>query len=129
MVYFKFYDTPSEKSLKRKSLLVKLGESVSKLFGSILKANPDFDSKIDEVKQWLIEYDDVEFHQAIREIGIDSQDNIIIKMPDNRNYGFWSDAGLTLNDFMKFGISYITEDEFNNLWNSVSYDWKTLLMR
>ena len=99
MIYFKFYDNPSPKSLKRESLLTKLGERISKLIGSVLNANPDFDSKIDEVEQWLIEYDDIEYHQAIREIGIDTQGNIIIKMPDNRNYGFWSDAGLTINDF------------------------------
>ena len=43
-------------------------------------------------------------------------------MPDDRNYGFWLDTGFTLNDFKKFGINYITEDEFNNLWNSVCYD-------
>ena len=122
MIYFKFCDIPSKKSLRGKNVFIKLWDRISSSLGKFLNANPDIESKIDEVEQWVVEYDNTEYHQAIREIGIDSQGNIILKMPDDRNYGFWLDTGFTLNDFKKFGINYITEDEFNNLWNSVCYD-------
>lgn len=47
---------------------------------------------------------------------------IIVKMPDDRNYGYWLDTNCELEDFKKMGINMITEKEFNDLWNSVYYD-------
>lgn len=44
-------------------------------------------------------------------------------MPDDNNSGFWLDTNATLKDFKeKFDIEMITEQEFNELWNSVVYD-------
>jgi hypothetical protein len=49
----------------------------------------------------------------------------IIKMPDERNYRFWIDTNLTIEDFKnRFGIQKVTKKEFNELWNSVYYDYK-----
>ena len=87
-----------------------------------LSANPDFDDKIEDVTLWFIEYDDVVNHIANREIGFAKDSRIIVKMPDDRNYGYWLDTNCELEDFKKMGINMITEKEFNDLWNSVYYD-------
>ena len=87
-----------------------------------LSANPDFDDKIEDVTLWFIEYDDVVNHIANREIGFAKDGRIIVKMPDDRNYGYWLDTNCELEDFKKMGINMITEKEFNDLWNSVYYD-------
>ena len=87
-----------------------------------LSANPDFDDKIEDVILWFIEYDDAVNHIANREIGFAKDGRIIVKMPDDRNYGYWLDTNCELEDFKKMGINMITEKEFNDLWNSVYYD-------
>ena len=87
-----------------------------------LSANPGFDDKIEDVTLWFIEYDDVVNHIANREIGFAKDGRIIVKMPDDRNYGYWLDTNCELEDFKKMGINMITEKEFNDLWNSVYYD-------
>lgn len=61
-------------------------------------------------------------HIANREIGFAKDGRIIVKMPDDRNYGYWLDTNCELEDFKKMGINMITEKEFNDLWNSVYYD-------
>ena len=78
-----------------------------------LSANPDFDDKIEDVTLWFIEYDDVVNHIANREIGFAKDGRIIVKMPDDRNYGYWLDTNCELEDFKKMGINMITEKEFN----------------
>ena len=91
---------------------------------NIFLANPDFDAKLQDVVQWYLEYDEKN-NESLREIGIDSNSQIIVKIPDKRNYGFWNDTNLTIEDFEnRFGIQKVTEKEFNNLWNSVCYDYK-----
>lgn len=92
-------------------------------------ANPDFDDKIEDVVQWFIEYDDVRGHIANREIGIGQNGKIIVKMPDERNYGYWLDTNCDWDGFNKMGIHMITEKEFNDLWNSVEYDTSTKTFR
>ena len=72
--------------------------------------------------EWLIEYDDVEFHQAVREIGLDTNKNLIVKLPDERNYGYWLDLDCDINFFKKFNYQLITKKAFDALWNSTRYD-------
>lgn len=101
MIYFKFHFKPfchddASKQEKRSFL----GRLFSKLF-HCLEANPDFEESIDFVAEWLIEYDDVEFHQAVREMGFDTNKNLIVKLPDERNYGYWSDLDCDINFFKK----------------------------
>ena len=39
-------------------------------------------------------------------------------MPDDKNYGYWSDNNLKREDFEShFETEEITEEEFNGLWN------------
>ena len=86
-------------------------------------ANPDFEDKIGYVYKWYLEYDDINYDEVLREIGLNANGEIILKMPDKRNLGFWMDTNLKFKDFKdKFDIEMITEQEFNDLWNSVVYD-------
>ena len=98
-----------------------LGRLFSKLFHR-LEANPDFEESIDFVAEWLIEYDDVEFHQAVREMGFDTNKNLIVKLPDERNYGYWSDLDCDINFFKKFNYQLIMKETFDFLWNSTRHN-------
>lgn len=82
----------------------------------IPRANPDFDGKIDEVTQWLLEFvDDL----PNREIGLNANGDVIVKMPDERNYGYWTDNNLTLPDFRQhFDVTEIPKEHFRELWKS-----------
>lgn len=124
MIYFKFYMKPikGDGSLQKtkNGLLRRIIRKISNIF----LANPDFDAKLQDVVQWYLEYDEKN-NESLREIGIDSNNQIIVKIPDKRNYGYWNDTNLTIEDFEnRFGIQKVTEKEFNNLWNSVCYDYK-----
>lgn len=122
MLYFKFHDKPC-KSVPplRKKRRSPWGKLLDKLY-KMLCANPDFDDKILYVAQWFVEYDE-EYNESWREIGLDINKNIIVKMPDERNYGFWLDTNMKLENFKKeFDIQMITKEEFEDLWNSVYYD-------
>ncbi|WP_315349511.1 hypothetical protein [Hoylesella saccharolytica] len=122
MIYFKFnFKSFSQDSASKQEKESFLGRFFSKLFHR-LEANPDFEEAIDFVTEWLIEYDDVEFHQAVREIGFDINKNLIVKLPDERNYGYWSDLDCGINFFKKFNYQLITKKEFDSLWNSTHYD-------
>lgn len=123
MLYFKFNRIPvgdySSLIKKRKNVWRKMLDKLDKIFCS----NPDFDDKIRYVAQWFVEYDNEQYHLAYREIGLDIHHNIIVKMPDERNYGFWLDTNCTIEDFEEdFGIQMITKEEFEELWDSVYYD-------
>ena len=83
----------------------------------IPKANPDFENKIDQVENWLVELD---FETGIpeREIGLDKNGKVILKMPFKNNYGYWTDNNLLLDDFKKhFSTSEINNAEFEKYWN------------
>lgn len=81
----------------------------------IPEANPDFDKKIDDVKVWLVECGSEGI--ATREVGVDFNDQVIVKMPFNNNYGYWTDNSLTLRDFKeRFQAEEITPDFFEQKW-------------
>jgi hypothetical protein len=83
----------------------------------IPKANPDFENKIDLVENWLIELD---FETGIpeREIGLNKNGQVILKMPFKNNYGYWTDNNLMLKDFKKhFKTSEINNTDFEKYWN------------
>ena len=81
-------------------------------------ANPDFDSKIDDVKYWMVECDDVSGIPD-REIGIDKEGRVILKMPYKDNYGYWTDNNLLLADFKKhFDCSDISRESFEHHWET-----------
>jgi hypothetical protein len=82
----------------------------------IPKANPDFDNKIDEVQYWLVECDN-DTGIPEREIGLDKEGRVILKMPFKDNYGYWTDNNLLLNDFKEhFVVSEISRDSFEQNW-------------
>ena len=84
-----------------------------------ITANPDFDKKINDVSYWLVEFDEENIPN--REIGLDENDNVILKMPYKRNYGFWTDNQLLYDDFIsRFSAVEISERIFEAKWNGVN---------
>lgn len=132
MIYFKFdslfYNqkgTLKEKIKRTFWQQVKyiINKKIDALLKKCFDSNPDFGDKIEDVVLWYLEYDDVNYNESLREIGLDVHNNIIVKMPDERNYGFWLDTNCTIEDFEEdFGIQMITKEEFEELWDSVYYD-------
>ena len=110
--YIKF-KAPKSEPVSEPSRVEKV---VVKILSTILpKANPDFDKLIDQVEYWLIEYKRTE-DAAWREIGFDKNAHSIVAMPLGKNYGNWTDNHLTLDDFETFGITAITQEDFENEW-------------
>lgn len=122
MLYFKFqYRHRKENGIMKKKNIWRVLFSV---LNDIFAANPDFENKIPYVALWVVEYENNKFNQVIRELGFDTNGRIIVTLPDERNFGFWIDSDYTMKDYCKLNIQMITEQEFNNLWNSVDYDRK-----
>lgn len=113
------FDAPKSDNQAAKDGLIK--RSLKKVLVGILtkvipKANPDFDDKIDEVQYWLVECDN-ETGIPEREIGLDKEGRVIIKMPYKDNYGYWTDNDLLLNDFKEhFVVFEISKDSFEQNW-------------
>lgn len=112
MKYLKIEDIPIDKNSKPafwKAVLLKI------VTVFIPKANPDFDNLIDLADCWLIEFD--ENGNPTREIGISTTRNILIKMPNERNFGYWTDNNLNIEDFKNNFINRaITQEEFEENW-------------
>ena len=113
------FDAPKSDSKIAKDGLIK--SSLKKAFVGILttiipKANPDFDDKINKVQYWLVECDN-DTGIPKREIGLDKEGRVILKMPFKDNYGLWTDNNLLLNDFKEhFVVSEISKDSFEQSW-------------
>ena len=83
------------------------------------KANPDFDEEIDAVETWFVECD-TETGIVEREVGLDKESRVIVKMPFKENYGYWIDNNLLLNDFNKhFVVSEISKETFEQNWEKL----------
>jgi hypothetical protein len=88
------------------------------LTGDIPIANPDFESKIKNVVFWLIEFENDSYYPN-REIGLDSAGNAIMIMPWGKNYGYWTDNNLVIEDFRShFETTDIKRPEFEKHWKS-----------
>ena len=86
-------------------------------FSIIPKANPDFDGKLQRVRQWILEVDDEE-GTPDREIGLDENGNVIMIMPWRNNYGFWTDSNVRVDDLAKsLEMQFVDGQEFEKLWN------------
>ena len=80
-------------------------------------SNPDFGDKIDQVAVWLIEFENDSYYPN-REIGLDSSGNPIMKMPWGKNYGYWTDNNLVIENFRtNFQTEDIKKTEFEKYWN------------
>ena len=51
-------------------------------------ANPTLDKNLDYVKEWYIEYDDVEEYTN-REVGVAENGLVVFKAPFEENWGYW----------------------------------------
>jgi hypothetical protein len=117
-IYIQF-EAPKSKNQTAKEGVIE--RSLKKAFTYILtkiipKANPDFDDKIVEVQYWLVECDD-ETGIPEREIGLDKDGRVLLKMPFKNNYGYWTDNNLLLNDLRKhFVVSEISKESFEQRW-------------
>jgi len=81
-------------------------------------ANPDFDKKIDKVATWLIEFENDSYYPN-REVGLDSSGKTIMIMPWEKNYGYWTDNNLVIENFRShFETINITREEFEKHWSS-----------
>jgi len=87
---------------------------IEKVLWFIPKANPDYDSKLHHVKEWLIEFD--ESGVPDREIGLDQNGNFILSGPNTNNHGFWLDTNMLYQDFKG---STCSPEVFNQLWREV----------
>jgi hypothetical protein len=116
-VYIRFDDPKSDIELPSESLFTKAIKNVIvKILTTIIpKANPDFEDLLDNVDYWKIEFNKEE-NWTKREIGFDKKGNSIVAMPLGKNYGFWSDNHLTLDDYEHFNPTIITSEEFDNDW-------------
>ena len=117
--YIKFKAPVSEDSNEKESAAKKfLKNSIIKALELIIpKANPDFDKEIDNVKEWLIEYDD-QNNFPHREIGLGNKGQVILIMPWKDNYGYWTDNEIKLEEFIsEFNALKISGDEFETCWN------------
>lgn len=94
---------------------------IVKLLSHILPmANPDFDGKYDDVKTWLIEYDEVEDYTN-REVGKDLAGKVIVKAPYKRNLGFWVDSDMTMDSYTnQMRIRYIDKCDFEKAWSETN---------
>jgi len=80
--------------------------------------NPDFKKKIDKVAFWLIEFENDSYYPN-REIGLDSSGKTIMIMPWEKNYGYWTDNNLVIENFRtNFETININKEEFEKYWNS-----------
>jgi len=112
--YIQFEAPKSDNQTSKESWLKKTFVNI--LTKIIPKANPDFDNKIDEVKWWLVEF---ETGVPQRELGLDIEGKMIMKMPYKKNYGFWTDNNLLLDDFKKhLNVKEIDKTNFEAMWSS-----------
>ena len=94
-------------------------DSLTKVLTTIIpKANPDFDDKIRDVRQWILEIDDEEGTPE-REIGLDEHGKVVMIMPWKNNYGFWTDSPVQIDDLAKtHEMNFVDKEEFERLWTA-----------
>ena len=85
----------------------------------IPEENPDFRQSYHLVETWYIEYDETcENDGVCREVGRDTYGRVIVKDPDDRNYGYWTDVYGGINDYIEhMHAEYISKEEFEAVWN------------
>ena len=117
MKYLKFIEKKTSNAEEKESFLINLLRKILEFL--LPQANPDFDHLYLLVETWYIEYDEkYEEDGTIREVGRDAYGRIIVKDPDDRNYGCWNDTNMGLNDFIEqMHAEYISKEEFEAVWN------------
>lgn len=114
-IFLKFTDPDTRTDKTKRSWWKRFTETALTSF--IPVGNPNFEKDIEKVKFWLLEFKDGNQYPN-REIGLDILQEPIMIMPWRKNYGYWIDNNLVLNDFKSiFNSTEITEEEFEKFWN------------
>ena len=120
LIYLKFKNPQNLNSPNDKKAIFDgiIFSGIANLLSRIIpRSNPHFENLIESVKFWMVEFDE-ESGIPQREIGIDAEEKAIIKMPDEINYGYWTDNNLLLSDFKsQFDTVELKENEFLDFWN------------
>ena len=87
----------------------------TKLLGRV-SPNPGYESQLHQVSEWFIEFDDEGC--PAREVGLDKAGAPVLAGPDGKNYGFWLDTNMKLDDFEGERISQETFEEKWNVWRA-----------
>ncbi len=82
----------------------------------IPRANPDIESLLPQVKTWALELSDDGWPE--REIGISSSGEVLFRLPDDRNTGFWTD--MARKQFMASELKPLSRKEFDELWSKLT---------
>lgn len=61
-----------------------------------LRKNPDLEKNFKKISYWLIQFEN---EIPTREIALNSENTIITKMPDGKNFGFWTDTNMKFSHF------------------------------
>ena len=79
-------------------------------------ANPTLEENFDYVKEWYLEYDDVEEYTN-REVGVAENGLVVFKAPFEENWGYWCYNDMTTDDYRNLNIHAISKEAFEKLWN------------
>ena len=79
-------------------------------------ANPTLEENLGYVKEWYLEYDDVEEYTN-REVGVAENGFVVFKAPFEENLGYWCDDDMTMDDYRNLNIHAISKEAFEKLWN------------
>lgn len=112
MLYFKFDVARSKKP--KDTFRSKLSDWLSSHF--VPKANPTLEKNLAYVKEWYVEYDDIEEYTN-REIGVTENGLVVFKAPFEENWGYWCDNDMTMDDYRNLNIHAISKEAFEKLWN------------
>jgi len=117
-VYLQFKNPISPQNRKVDTTFIKITKKI--LMGTLKKilpvANPDFENHIGNVYYWLVECDRLDGTPQ-REIGVDSQGQVIMIIPFKNNYGYWTDNNLNFEDFKeRFHAIEIPKELFEQNW-------------
>jgi hypothetical protein len=114
--YIKFKSSASSVQKVPENIGKKLAKTVLEPDTPI--ANPDFENKIEKVATWLIEFENDSYYPN-REIGLDSFEKTLMIMPWGKNYGYWTDNNLVIENFRShFETVDISREEFEIYWRS-----------
>ena len=61
-------------------------------------ANPTLEENLGYVKEWYLQYDDVEEYTN-REVGVAENGLVVFKAPFEENWGYWCDNDMTMDDY------------------------------
>lgn len=89
---------------------------IKSLLFFIPRANPDVERLLPDVKAWALELSDDGWPE--REIGISSSGEVLFRLPDDRNTGFWTD--MARKQFSASELKPLSKEEFDKLWGQLT---------